>query len=144
MITLISLLSLFLSFSASSDTLLEGSLTIRVTHCASDKGLVRLLLYNQPVGFPENVQTAIASYSVPIKNRHAEITLEDLPAGEYAISVFHDEDEDGELEKHLLGFPTEKYGFSNNPKITFSAPTFDRCSFELKTEEQKHVQIKLR
>ncbi|SHO60733.1 DUF2141 domain-containing protein [Algoriphagus zhangzhouensis] len=137
------LLSFLLGLSQPIASEPASTIKLRITNCSSNEGLVRVLVYNQAVGFPENTKTAVVSYSLPIKGKHAEISIPDLGPGEYAISAYHDENEDGELEKHLLGYPTERYGFSNNPKITFSAPTYERCVFEIKENENKEVHIKL-
>lgn len=138
------ILTLFISFASFSQSKNEASLTIKITHAKSDEGLIRLLVFDQAVGFPEHVQSAVASYSLPIQHKESKVVIDDLPPGEYAVSVFHDEDNNGELEKHLLGFPSERYGFSNNPKLTFAAPTFENCSFLLEVNQNKHVHIKLR
>jgi len=50
------------------------------------------------------------------------IVIKDLPKGEYAISVFQDEDFDKECNIGFLGFPKENYGFSNNYRPRFRAP----------------------
>jgi uncharacterized protein (DUF2141 family) len=55
--------------------------------------------------------------------------LFDVPYGEYAISVFHDINGNGKLDKNLFGAPKEPYGFSQNFKPTFSQPKFDDCRF---------------
>jgi len=59
-----------------------------------------------------------------------QITLSDLPAGTYGISVFLDQNDNGELDRNLLGIPSEPYGFTRNPTIRFSAPGFNRFSFD--------------
>ena len=38
----------------------------------------------------------------------------DLPAGVYAVSVFHDENMNQKLDKNFVGVPKEEYGASNN------------------------------
>lgn len=45
--------------------------------------------------------------------------------GNYAIWIFHDENSNGKLDKNFLGIPTEKYGFSNNPKLFFGPPKYE-------------------
>jgi uncharacterized protein (DUF2141 family) len=42
----------------------------------------------------------------------------------YAVAMFHDENNNGELDHNFLGIPTEGYGFSNNPKLRFGPPEF--------------------
>lgn len=64
-----------------------------------------------------------------------------LPEGEYAISVYHDENADKQCNRNFLGIPLESYGFSNNIKPKLSAPKFHQCKFD--TSKQKVVSISL-
>ena len=47
-----------------------------------------------------------------------------MPSGAYAVSVFHDENRDRNLNT-FLGIPREGFGFSRNPRVRFGAPRFD-------------------
>ena len=57
--------------------------------------------------------------------------LGQLRPGTYAVVVVHDEDGNGKLNRGFLGIPTELVGFSNNAKILFGPPSFDKTSFVL-------------
>ena len=98
----------------------------------TNSGVIRALIFNQADGFPEEPGKAIKAISIPVKNSAAEITIKDLPAGDYAISLFHDEDGDGVLKKNSLGLPIDSYGFSNNPTLYFGPPSFSKCKVTLK------------
>ena len=69
----------------------------------------------------------------------ASATFSDLPKATYAVAVFHDKNKNGVMDKNLVGVPTEKYGFSNNARETFSAPSFESAS--VKVEGQKTIWI---
>jgi uncharacterized protein (DUF2141 family) len=53
--------------------------------------------------------------------------------GEVAIAAFQDANENEKLDKNSLGIPTERYGFSNNPKRGFGPPSFQQAKFNLST-----------
>ena len=57
-------------------------------------------------------------------------TFSNLPAGTYGISAYLDQNGNDELDRNLLGIPSEPYGFSLNPVIRFSAPKFDEFAFD--------------
>ncbi|HFU76072.1 MAG TPA: DUF2141 domain-containing protein [Arcobacter sp.] len=57
------------------------------------------------------------------------------------MAIFHDENNNKKLDINVLGMPKEGFGFSNNPKISFSEPSFKECSFKLK--ENKKTTIKM-
>ena len=53
-----------------------------------------------------------------------------VPApGTYGLVLYHDENSNGKVDRNGLGIPKEGFGFSNNPSIFFSAPSFKRVRF---------------
>ncbi len=121
----------------------SNTLHIHVHHANSDRGQIRILIFSQADGFPDRIEKAVKNYSVVPKNKECELAVQGLPPGLYAISVIHDEDGNGKLNTNPVGYPTEKYGFSNNPKVYFSPPSFEKASFELKNGPHT-VRINLR
>lgn len=79
---------------------------------------------------------------VPVNSMKNKILEFNLPEGTYAIAIFHDVNNNEELDKNLVGIPKEPYGFSNNFKPRFSAPQFKDCSFELPAQG-KQISIEL-
>jgi len=69
------------------------------------------------------------------------LVINDLPKGDYAISMYHDKNADGKCNLNFLGVPTEPYGFSNNFRPKFSAPTFTDCQFNLNTNETLKIKL---
>ena len=57
-----------------------------------------------------------------------------LPFGKYAITIFHDVNDNEELDTNFIGIPKEPYGFSNNPKSSFGPPGFDDAVFEFEKD----------
>jgi uncharacterized protein (DUF2141 family) len=56
--------------------------------------------------------------------------------------VYHDEDENGLLNKNgIFGIPSEAYGFSNNPRAFFGPPDYEKCTFQVASD--KAIVIKL-
>lgn len=78
----------------------------------------------------------------PIVGGQAQLTFPDLPPGEYAVVVFHDENDNGQIDHSLLGLPVEALGFSNGFELgLFSGlPSFDKLRFTHGTEPQ-HLNI---
>ena len=68
--------------------------------------------------------------------------IEDLPPGEYALMVYHDENENGRIDKNYSGVPREPLGFSNlyRPK---GPPSYLRAAFGLAEEETRHFDVRL-
>lgn len=49
--------------------------------------------------------------------------------GTYALAVYHDANSNGRWD-HKLGSPIEGIGFSNNPFLLFSKPSYDKVKFQ--------------
>lgn len=77
------------------------------------EGALMWSVYNDEKGFDSDGLPLVAGRSRVIAGK-IKVTLHDLPAGDYAIKLFHDENDNGELDSNLLGLPQEGYGFSNN------------------------------
>lgn len=52
--------------------------------------------------------------------------VKNLPEGEYAIAIYHDENGDKKCNTNLIGIPKEGYGFTRLEKV-WSIPKFDEC-----------------
>jgi uncharacterized protein (DUF2141 family) len=51
------------------------------------------------------------------------IFLDSLPAGEYVFAIFHDENNNKQIDQNFLGIPTEGLPFSNNELGNFGPPS---------------------
>ena len=117
-ITFIALLLFQFAVAQSTDDVQTGRLTIVITDLQNDDGNVLLALADTRENY-ESDDEAYRAFKILIEKGKAECIINDLPYGEYAIKLFHDENIDGELNSNFLGIPTEDYGFSNNATGTF-------------------------
>ncbi len=69
-------------------------------------------------------------------------TIEDIPPGEYALFVYHDQNENKRVDKNFIGIPVEPIGFSNRyaPR---APPSFSRAAFLLEDDEARHFDVEL-
>jgi len=68
--------------------------------------------------------------------------MSDLPGGEYALVVYHDENGNGRLDKNFIGIPREPLGFSNQYRPQ-GPPTFSRAAFRLEADETRAINVTL-
>ncbi len=61
--------------------------------------------------------------------------------GTYALAVYHDANSNKKLDIGALG-PTEAYGFSNNPRILLSPPSYTKAKFEA-NEGDTNIHVRL-
>lgn len=116
----------------------QSDVTIVVENIKSIKGNLLICLTDNKADFLENCQ-----YEAKVKvSATTEITLfEGLTHGSYAVSIFHDKNEDGKLSTNFVGIPKEPYGFSNNPFAMFGPPSFNKCLVEV--NQDSSITIKL-
>ena len=109
----------------------QTSHQVSISGASSNAGSIRILVFSKPSGFPDQVKQAVRSISLAPKSGKANFKLTDLPPGTYAIGVIHDQDNNGKLSTNAVGYPTEKFGFSKNPKVYFGPPSFEKAAFAL-------------
>ena len=121
-----------------------ATLTIRVTGVRNNKGRIALALFQSEAGFPGDASKAVRLQQAEIdaQTRSAQFVLEGVPYGQYAVSVFHDENMNGKLDKNFVGAPKEGYGASNNPQKRMGPPPFEEARFSLNQPAQS-IEIKL-
>lgn len=115
-------------------------LTVNVSNFESVKGTLVIGVFNSGKDFLKE-GAAIKNYIFEVDGKSKQIIISDLPKGEYALSMYHDENSDGECNRNFLGIPKEGYGFSNNIKPKFSAPSFDECKFTLQKDTSLDVKL---
>lgn len=71
-----------------------------------------------------------------IVNGNATVKFENVPSGQYAISVYHDANNYGEMDTNFIGIPTEDYACSNDAKGRFGPPKLEDAVFEVDGQDQ--------
>jgi len=120
-----------------------GQIAFEIRGARSDNGHVHVSLFAKPDGFPSKRQKAIHTEIIPIVDGVSVGSFEDVEYGKYAISVFHDENDDNELETNFFGMPKEGVGTSNDPKPRLGPPRWTDAAFEL-AEPEFSAQITMR
>ena len=114
-------------------------LTIAVDNIEVLSGNLEVGIYNNAKSFPkEGKEYKKMRIKITASKMRFSIML---PAGNYAVAVYHDANSNEKCDRNLLRIPTEAYGFSNNIKPRFSAPDFKVTKFEL--TEDKVIPIHL-
>lgn len=107
-----------------------ATVKVKVTRVSSKKGEILAALFSSEKGFPDNPNAAYKVARGTAVNGIATLEFSNVPKGTYAIALFHDTNNDGELNSNMLGIPKEGYGVSNNVKNLFSGPGYKQCAFQ--------------
>ncbi len=97
-------------------------------------------MYDSPIFFQKD-EGQVMKITIPVNSKTVTTTL-DLPPGEYAFAICHDEDGDGTCNQNMLGIPKEVFAFSRNYKPKFKAPKFDNIKFVV-GDKDMNLKIKL-
>ena len=125
----------------SSDSITH--LNIQVEGMKNTDGKLNFALYNSSQSFNDPAQACKEKF-IPLTGTSINFQVDSLPPGTYAFGLFHDENDNGQLDKNLLGIPTEGFAFSNNAMGSFGPPSWDLAKFELPAKSTVNQSITLR
>lgn len=119
-----------------------ASLDVRVTSIDEPDGYIMLAMFDSADAF-DNGGQPVRAVRVAVDGAELRTAFDDLPAGSYAIRLYHDANGNGELDSNMMGLPKEGYGFSNNGG-RFGPPAFAAAAFEVVEDGTNSITIKLR
>ena len=121
----------------------KGSLTVRITGLRNNQGHVLISLFKEGMGYPDKPEKAYRKEQLSISSNASVAVFGNIPPGDYAIAILHDENDDLKMNKNWLGLPKEGYGFSNNVMGTFGPPSYNKAKFTCHTDQPVSLEIKI-
>ena len=118
-----------------------SAISVEVSGFRNDKGQLGCSLFNGPDGFPREGSKVFRHIWAPIHGGRAQCVFPGVPAGDYAVTIFHDENGNKKFDSNFVGYPLEGYGFSNNVKPVLSAPGFEETKFHYDGAGPKPIPI---
>ena len=109
-----------------------ATLTINLSGMQNTNGKVNVALYNNSSSFNDPNQS-YRSLFLNCTGNTMSIFLDSLPAGDYAFAIFHDENNNQQIDQNFLGIPTEGFAFSNNAMGNFGPPSWTQAKFTAAT-----------
>jgi uncharacterized protein (DUF2141 family) len=103
------------------------------THLRKASGVVRCGLFRRAGWLTRPAAVAVAT----VVGHAALCVFRGVPKGSYALSAFHDQNENGKLDTNFMGLPIEDYGTSRNARGTFGPPSFDDAKFTYRGGRQR-------
>ncbi len=116
----------------------SNKLIVNVTNFKNNQGKVMIGIYNGQENF---MKKSVFRKSSTIQDNSAKVVFENLPSGEYAISLYHDENENNKLDTGWFGIPNEGYGCSNNAKGMMGPPKYEDAKFQLTSYKEMTIKI---
>jgi uncharacterized protein (DUF2141 family) len=136
----LSLIAVSFTFLVSIAYAQTGTLTVEISEIQGGEGEISVGLYTSAENFP-GAEKSYNGRIIKVTGEKTVASFEDIPAGTYAIAVFHDTNSNRKLDTNFFGIPKEGYAFSNNVFGTFGPPDFEDASFKL--NGNKTLEIKM-
>jgi len=116
-----------------------NSVTVTVSNLENNNGKVFISLYNSEDSF---LGKGFKSTFSKIENNSCKVVFKNVPNGTYAISLFHDENDNNKMDTGMFGIPKEDYGCSNNAKGFMGPPKWEDAKFTLTNESiAQHIKL---
>lgn len=132
-------LSLFSIIVSNAQQSTGNEVTVTILNIKSNNGKVLVALFNSEASFLN--KGTKAAYS-KIENNRSTVTFKDVPNGIYAISMYHDENDNNKMDTNFLGIPMEDYGCSNNAKGFMGPPKWEDAKFEINNQSiNQHIKL---
>jgi uncharacterized protein (DUF2141 family) len=116
-----------------------ATVEVHVTAVAGGKGKINIAVCDRERFLKQCAYTA----SVPARDGENVIAVPGVPKGTWAVLVYQDENENGELDRNLLGIPKENYGFSRDAAGRFGPPSFDEAAIQVADEAVVTARVRL-
>ncbi|SOD89543.1 DUF2141 domain-containing protein [Caenispirillum bisanense] len=117
-----------------------AGLTVTVEGVRDDRGDLRIALFDRPETFGETGKQR-TRLVLPAAPGEVTAVFADVAPGTYAVTVYHDADRNGELNRALGLLPSEGWGVSNSAG-PLSRPRWETASFSV-PEAGATVRIRL-
>jgi uncharacterized protein (DUF2141 family) len=118
-----------------------ADLTVTITGVRNSNGAVAAALFNNETNFPK--APPFGALRIKASGGPVSFTVHDLQPGKYAMTSYHDENDNGKLDSDPIGLPTEGYGVSNDAREALGPPQFSKASFDL-GDQPKSITINIK
>ncbi|NKI32740.1 DUF2141 domain-containing protein [Croceivirga thetidis] len=117
----------------------KSNLIVHVQDIKTISGEIRIGLYDSETNWLERT---FKSESIEVISDTCQVVFTDIPKGEYAISLYQDENSNGKLDMTMGIIPKEKFAASNQAPARFGPPKWKNAKFNINKNEQE-ITIKL-
>lgn len=107
----------------------KGTLNLEVSNLSHESGRIWVGVYESDEYFMDREKGLLVQMQVT-RAGSLRISIPELPLGEYAIAVFHDINDNGEMDRNFLGIPSEPFSFIKPPKNKWRLPRFEEVAIQ--------------
>jgi len=107
-----------------------GELKLVINHPGVSGKMLFVAVHSNADEFPNSSDKAIKR-TVLATGEKTELSINDIAAGDYAVSVFVDVNGNGKLDTNFIGMPKEPVAVSRDAKEKFGPPKFADAAFKM-------------
>ena len=123
------LIGLFTNISAYA-----ADIILNISEAKSDKGKIVASLWDSEEAYLD-LDARMMRGVAQISKGAAVLRFEGMAPGTYSIALYHDENDNNEMDTNFIGIPKEGWAFSNNAKGKFGPPAFEKTSFTVGADD---------
>ncbi len=116
-------------------------LTVRLDGLEDRGGSLRVGLFASAEGFARRRAGVIATHAVAAEGTSVVIRFAGLTPGRYAVTAFHDENDNRRLDRLLGLLPGEGVALSNDPALLLP-PSFDDLAVEVRGSREVTLRMR--
>ena len=105
---------------------------VNISILSSNKGKVYVAIYDTEDSF---LNKGFQYLATKIDARTCSVIIKNIPEGTYAISMFHDENDNDKMDSMVFGILKEDYECSNNAKGFMGPPKWEDAKFEVSNKK---------
>jgi len=125
-----------------SGTVSAATLTIAVGNIESDVGNMNFAVYDNKKDWLGDDVVQKRSLVVSEQLVDGVITTRfELEPGDYAVSVHHDDNDNGKMDTNFIGIPKEPTGLSNGAVPKFGPPKYKDAVFSLTDDLEISIEL---
>ena len=114
----------------------SADIELEITNIKGSEGKLMIGLYKNESNWLKTLNKGIIG---KIEDGKCIAVFKDIPNGTYAISLFHDENNNNQLDMYIGLIPKEDTACSNNAPAKFGPPKWTEAKFELNGETIKQT-----
>ena len=115
-------------------------LSVFVEDVRTSAGNINVAVYNKADGFLKFDKVFKSGHTRAMEGV-THLYIDNLPEGEYALAVFHDENGNNKLDTNWLGIPRENFGFSKGKVKLFGPPSFAECAMKISADSEIRISL---
>ena len=121
-----------------------ATLTLVISNIQSDVGKMTISAYDSKDGWLKEDKAVSRTAIVVADHLQGDslTTTMELEPGDYAISIHHDDNDNGKMDTNFIGIPKEPTGLSNGAVPKFGPPKFKDAAVTV-GEEPVAIELKL-